>query len=230
MINVDGRIDNLVDDSLLAWHAGVSNWNGKDSVNKNSIGIELINPGSGTECCFKLAHEACPDFNITAECVRNPFQEPQLSALISLITCLKEEHKAVTNNNIVAHGDVAPARKMDPGIMFPWNTLCEHGIGICSSKSDSDEPIDVLYKFGDENKALHTVKTGLQKLGYGYIDNSTNIFDSQLSYAVRAFHFHHNKKIEDAGYWGDWTTLDDLILCDLLGSCSSDNAEGKVEL
>jgi N-acetylmuramoyl-L-alanine amidase len=98
----DGQMLRLVDESKRAWHAGKSHWRGIDDVNSASVGIEIVNPG----------HE----FGYV------PFPEAQIDALIPLVSEIVGRHK-ITRGNVVGHSDIAPARKQDPGELFPWSRL-----------------------------------------------------------------------------------------------------------
>lgn len=98
----DGTILRLVDEAKRAWHAGASHWRGVDDVNSASIGIEIVNPG----------HE----FGY------RPFPDAQVEAVIALVAAIKERH-GITRGNVVGHSDIAPARKRDPGELFPWHRL-----------------------------------------------------------------------------------------------------------
>ncbi|MFT3975700.1 MAG: N-acetylmuramoyl-L-alanine amidase [Sphingomonas bacterium] len=98
----DGTILRLVDEDKRAWHAGASHWRDVDDVNSASIGIEIVNPG----------HE----FGY------RPFPDEQVDAVIRLVHDIKDRHE-ITRGNIVGHSDVAPARKRDPGELFPWGKL-----------------------------------------------------------------------------------------------------------
>ena len=106
-IDRDGRVYRHVDESLRARHAGVSWWAGERDVNSRSIGIELVNPG----------HE----FGYVS------FPEPQIEALIELARGILARHP-IPPHRVVGHSDVAPARKMDPGELFPWLRLAEYGV------------------------------------------------------------------------------------------------------
>ena len=98
----DGTTFALVDEAARAWHAGRSHWRGIDDINSASVGIEIVNPG----------HE----FGY------RPFPDEQVAALIPLVAAIKERH-GVTRGNVVGHSDIAPARKRDPGELFPWSKL-----------------------------------------------------------------------------------------------------------
>jgi len=113
LIDVDGRIERLVPEERVAWHAGVSAWRQLDGLNAHSIGIELVNPG----------HE----WGLRA------YAEPQLAALIGLSQGIVQRW-SIPPQNIVAHSDIAPARKADPGELFPWSRLAGEGIGLVPAR------------------------------------------------------------------------------------------------
>ena len=107
-VGTDGRVFFHVSEERRAWHAGVSFWAGETNVNGRSIGIELVNPG----------HE----FGYV------PFAQAQIAALIDLVRGILSRHP-IPPNRVLGHSDVAPARKTDPGELFPWQHLAESGIG-----------------------------------------------------------------------------------------------------
>ena len=108
-INEKGQIINLVPDKYIAWHAGKSRWGKLSSLNKYSIGIELVNPGH--------------DFGY------KKFRKKQILALIRLIKKLIKKYN-IKKKNIVGHSDIAPLRKKDPGEKFPWKKLAKSNISI----------------------------------------------------------------------------------------------------
>ncbi|HXC53750.1 MAG TPA: N-acetylmuramoyl-L-alanine amidase [Rhizomicrobium sp.] len=108
-IGRDGRIFAHVPEERRAWHAGVSHWAGEKNVNGRSIGIELVNPG----------HE----FGYV------PFAQAQIAALMDLAQAILKRHP-IPPARVLGHSDVAPARKQDPGELFPWAQLAEFGIGV----------------------------------------------------------------------------------------------------
>jgi N-acetylmuramoyl-L-alanine amidase len=102
VVTEDGQIVRMVDETKRAWHAGRSWWRAISDINSASVGIEIVNPG----------HEWG---------YRN-FPEAQIEALIPLIHDIMSRH-GITRGNVVGHSDIAPARKQDPGELFPWGRL-----------------------------------------------------------------------------------------------------------
>jgi N-acetylmuramoyl-L-alanine amidase len=108
-IDSGGCVYRHVPETRRAWHAGVSFWAGETNVNARSIGIELVNPG----------HE----FGY------QPFAHRQIATLIELCRGIISRHP-IPARRVVGHSDVAPARKNDPGELFPWATLAQQGVGL----------------------------------------------------------------------------------------------------
>jgi N-acetylmuramoyl-L-alanine amidase len=102
LVAEDGTVLRLVDEAKRAWHAGRSHWREWDGVNDVSVGIEIVNPGH--------------DWGY------RPFPDEQIDAVVRLVSEVKDRYQ-ITRGNVVGHSDVAPARKRDPGEMFPWNRL-----------------------------------------------------------------------------------------------------------
>jgi N-acetylmuramoyl-L-alanine amidase len=119
LVDEDGTIFKLVDESKRAWHAGKSRWRDVTDVNSASVGIEIVNPG----------HE----FGY------RPFPDEQIASLIPLVSAIKERH-AIGRGDIVGHSDVAPARKEDPGELFPWEALARRRLALPSPKRDLIDP------------------------------------------------------------------------------------------
>ena len=111
-VDRDGCIYRHVPEERRAWHAGASFWAGRTAVNACSIGIELVNPG----------HE----FGYV------PFTDDQIASLIELAQGIVAR-RAIPPARVLAHSDVAPARKSDPGELFPWQRLAKNGIGLWPS-------------------------------------------------------------------------------------------------
>ena len=109
LIKNNGEIVKLIPDLYIAWHAGKSSWRSHNSLNKNSIGIEIVNSGHK----FKY----------------KKFSKNQISSLLKLSKFLIKKH-GVDHKNILGHSDVAPERKKDPGEKFPWKYLSKNKIGL----------------------------------------------------------------------------------------------------
>ena len=108
LVHEDGRIVQMVSEKARAWHAGKSFWKGETDINSASIGIEIVNPGN---------LENYP-----------PFKDAQVDALIRLCSDICERY-AIKPENVLAHSDIAPSRKTDPGHNFPWKRLHDAGVG-----------------------------------------------------------------------------------------------------
>jgi N-acetylmuramoyl-L-alanine amidase len=143
VLDEDGTLYRLVDESLRAWHAGESSWRGETDVNSRSIGIELVNPGH--------------DFGY------RDFPQAQMDALIVLANDIVARHQ-IAPVNIVGHSDVAPLRKKDPGEKFDWRALARAGLGIWPHRPAS---LADTGPYGDERVMLSEAQTLLKKIGYG---------------------------------------------------------------
>mgnify|MGYP002713000724 CR=1 FL=1 len=108
LIDEDGRVYQMVDEDKRAWHAGVSFWRGCRDVNSRSIGIELANPGHLNGY--------------------RPFPSAQMESLARLCRSILARHP-IEQRNVIAHSDVAPGRKKDPGELFQWRWLSKEGVG-----------------------------------------------------------------------------------------------------
>ncbi len=109
VVEEDGRVLQLVEESERAWHAGVSFWRGNTNINQRSIGIEIVNPGH--------------------EYGYRPFTLAQMEAVIALCEDIVKRHK-IPARNVVGHSDIAPARKQDPGELFDWEWLASVAVGL----------------------------------------------------------------------------------------------------
>jgi N-acetylmuramoyl-L-alanine amidase len=108
-IDQRGHVFAHVAEQRRAWHAGISFWAGESDINSRSIGIELVNPG------HEFGYESFP--------------EAQIAALTMLAQEIIARH-GIAPARVLGHSDVAPARKMDPGELFPWQQLAAQGIGL----------------------------------------------------------------------------------------------------
>ncbi len=132
MVDEDGGTYALVPEARRAWHAGLSFWAGVTDINTSSIGIELVNPG----------HE----FGY------REFPERQIAALITLCHGILSRHP-IPAARVLGHSDVAPARKEDPGELFPWARLAKEGIGLWPERIESDLGPEALLRFGYDPEA-----------------------------------------------------------------------------
>lgn len=147
MIDEDGTVTGLVDEENRAWHAGRSCWRGITDINSASVGIELVNPG----------HE----FGY------RPFPKPQIEALLPLLADIVKRHD-IPRANVVGHSDIAPARKEDPGELFPWDLLARYRLTLA-------KPELTMRLVWDNDSAFFLA---LERFGYDITDQPA---------AVRAF-------------------------------------------
>jgi N-acetylmuramoyl-L-alanine amidase len=113
-VDEDGTVYSHVPEEARAWHAGISWWAGATDINARSIGIEIVNPG----------HE----FGY------RPFPDIQIASVIRLSRDILSRH-SIPPHRVIGHSDVAPARKEDPGELFPWKFLAENGVGLWPSET-----------------------------------------------------------------------------------------------
>lgn len=163
------RIWQLVPESELAWHAGISFWRGTNRINDTSVGIELENRGWQKTSGVKQF---------------TPFEPAQIAALVPLAKDIITRYN-IRPENVVAHSDIAPQRKDDPGPLFPWQALARQGIGAWPDPARvafylNGKPRDELV----EQKVLLDL---LARYGYEVTDNMTN---AQQKRVIVAFQMH----------------------------------------
>jgi len=142
-VDEDGTIYAHVPEARRAWHAGAASWAGATDINARSIGIELVNPG----------HE----FGY------REFTDDQIASLITLCHSILMRHP-IPSWHVLGHSDVAPARKEDPGELFPWERLAKAGVGLWPQTVASDPGPDALSRFGyDPNASLAKRITAFQR-------------------------------------------------------------------
>jgi N-acetylmuramoyl-L-alanine amidase len=161
----DGSIDQLVAEIDRAWHAGKARWKGESDLNSASIGVEIVNPG----------HDGGSP----------PFPGRQIAATVALAhdICARWE---IAPERVLAHSDVAPARKQDPGEAFPWERLWRAGVGHWTQPA----PLSGGALFADEEECppVRALQTMLALYGYGV--EITGVYDRQTRQAVAAFQRH----------------------------------------
>ena len=179
----DGRVFQLVDESRRAWHAGRSFWRGVTDINSRSIGIEIANPG----------HE----FGY------RPFPERQIEAVIGLCRSIFARH-FIPPHQVVAHSDIAPDRKEDPGELFPWEWCAAFAIGLWVPPAPLDHGQAVT--FGDEGQKVMEFQQLLGTIGYD--TPLSGQFDQRTETVLRAFQRHWRPALVDGR--ADLSTLDTM--------------------
>ena len=183
----DGRIVQMVQESRRAWHAGAAFWAGETDINSCSIGIEIANPG----------HEhGYVDF-----------PKRQIAAVTALCRSITTRY-AIPPVRVLAHSDVAPGRKQDPGEKFPWHTLYDSGVGNWVPPA----PITTgeVLALGDRGAAVAALQDQLSAYGYGVTVNSD--YDSAMHDAVAAFQRHFRQaRVDGAADPSTRATLSDLL-------------------
>ena len=163
LIKRNGEIINLVPDLFEAWHAGVSSWKHFKSLNKNSIGIEITNPGH--QHGYKK------------------FSKKQIFSLQKLLNVLVKKYK-IKKRYILGHSDIAPGRKKDPGEKFPWEMLAKNKLSFWHNLNQKK-----IKKFREKNLINKVDESlflkNLYKIGY----NNVKKFKSHknIKYLTLAF-------------------------------------------
>ncbi len=159
----DGTVFQLVAEDRRAWHAGVSHWRGHSALNARSVGIEIVNPG----------HEwGYRDFPVL-----------QLAAVCDLCLAVLRRHP-IPARNVVAHSDIAPDRKEDPGERFDWRALAQNGVGLFPFDAPDLGTTGAVRDAG----TLRPVRAALQEIGYRV--GPEGALDPALSGVLRAFQRH----------------------------------------
>ena len=179
-IGEDSTIWRLVPEEQRAWHAGLSEWRGRRSVNDFSIGIELVNPGH--------------------EYGYRPFPPAQMGALLDLVRAIVARHP-IEPRNVVAHSDIAPTRRQDPGELFDWARLAKAGIGLWPQHAAEPVAEGQALRRGDRGSAVRRRQERLRAIGYGLAVDGD--FGVDTAAVVRAFQRHFRQTrvngIVDAG-------------------------------
>ena len=187
-VDKDGGILQLVPEARRAWHAGQSCWAGETDMNSASIGIEIENGGH--------------DFGAPA------YPEAQIEALIALCRDIMRRH-AIAPSRILAHSDIAPGRKIDPGEYFPWGQLAAAGIGHYVPPHPIGEDVPLAAGAGGEK--VQELQAMLA--AYGYDIGVSGEYDKRTEQVVAAFQRHFRPARVDGK--ADRSTL--ATLRDLLG-------------
>jgi N-acetylmuramoyl-L-alanine amidase len=158
LIEEDGTVFSLVPEDRRAWHAGAGYWRGERDINSRSVGVELVNPGH--------------------EWGYRPFPDSQMAAFAALARGIMDRH-GISPHRVLAHSDVAPSRKEDPGELFGWRGLAAQGVGFWPTPGARDDGPGYAVA---EAQAL---------LGrFGYEVEPTGLLDPQTRVAATAFQRH----------------------------------------
>lgn len=177
LMSEEGGVYQLVDEEKKAFHAGVSHWHGDVGLNETSIGIEIVNAG---------AESGFPDFPVK-----------QIESVIALCQDIIQRHN-ILPQHVLAHSDIAPNRKKDPGPKFPWKQLAEVGVGvwfdesvIASSKGDAIQSASRHCEEAlDADEAIQVLEVQKNLARYGYHILPTGILDDQTRCVLQAFQLH----------------------------------------
>jgi N-acetylmuramoyl-L-alanine amidase len=187
LVHEDGRVVQMVRESDRAWHAGKSFWRGVTDVNSHSIGIEIVNPG----------HE----FGYRA------FPRRQIASVVELCQGIVARC-GIPTRNVVAHSDIAPGRKVDPGERFPWRKLSKAGIGhfVAPSRAAAGRALSP----GDSGQPVEQLQRMLSLYGYGVEVNGH--YDHPTSVVIAAFQRHFRpRRVDGVADPSTQRTLDHLL-------------------
>ena len=165
LIDEAGRITQMVSEEMRAWHAGESYWAGETDINSASIGIEIHNAGHG------LAY--------------TNFPEAQMQAVEALSLDITARHR-IRPERVLAHSDVAPSRKRDPGEKFDWARLGGAGVGLWREPAMIEG--DAGFGRGDEGEDVARLQRAFAS--YGYQIEASGCFDEATEFVVTAFQRH----------------------------------------
>jgi N-acetylmuramoyl-L-alanine amidase len=190
LVREDGHVWQLVAEHRRAWQAGVAYWRGERDINSHSIGIEIAHPG-----------------HIWGY---RPFWPAQIASVLQLCQGIIARH-GIERRNVVAHSDIAPNRKEDPGELFPWADFAHAGVGLWPTASVPACQAPPL---------LPSVQRALALYGYEVEGNGS--YDLATRNAVLAFQRHFRPERLDGVFDGQCAT----ILADLLRQCGCMPPEG----
>jgi N-acetylmuramoyl-L-alanine amidase len=188
LVHEDGRIVQMVPEAARAWHAGASFWAGETDMNSRSIGIEVVNPGHGE------GNPANP---------AAPFADCQIEAVIALCRGIADRWP-IMPERVLAHSDIAPGRKIDPGELFPWAKL--HRAGVGHYVPPTQPKGGRFFARGDSGQPVEALQSML--VLYGYDCPISGVFDAKTETVVTAFQRHFRPARIDGV--ADFSTIDTL--------------------
>ncbi|MFA5955151.1 N-acetylmuramoyl-L-alanine amidase [Hyphomicrobium sp.] len=173
VVDEHGHITQLVPEELRAWHAGASYWRGETDINSHSIGIEIQNPGH---------QHGYPDFPLK-----------QMRAVVALSQDIVRRHR-ISPDSVLAHSDVAPGRKIDPGEKFNWLHLAKEGVGLWVRPLPvrADDP---GFGPGTQGSAVLSAQKNLAVFGYDVEASGT--LDADTEKVLKAFQLHFRPRRVD---------------------------------
>ena len=174
LIKKNGEILTLVPDVYIAWHAGKSSWKNYVSLNKNSIGIEISNPGHE----FKY----------------KKFSTKQIISLLKLSKFLIKKYK-VDPKSILGHSDIAPSRKKDPGEKFPWKYLSKNKVGLWHTVNKKELIKNRMFKTHNKDKKYFF--NNLFKIGYSKKNPKNQNKEKYLKFVTKAFQRRYRQELID---------------------------------
>ena len=188
----DGRIWQMVPENRRAWHAGRSSWHGETDMNSRSIGIEIVNFGHDLSIPGPLPPPG------------PPFPEEQIDAVITLVRDIATRWN-IPQSRILAHSDIAPGRKIDPGETFPWERLADAGVGVWPGKLSPPPAAMPSYRLGDEGMPVAALQSMFARFGYGI--EITGVYDQRTFDIVVAFQRHWRQRRIDGVADGETVTV-----------------------
>ena len=190
LVKNNGEIITLVPDLYIAWHAGKSSWKNFKSLNKNSIGIEISNPGHS--------------YNY------RKFSKKQISSIVKLSKFLIKKYK-INPNNILGHSDIASDRKKDPGEKFPWEYFAKKRIGIWHTLTNQELKRNRSIKIDEIEKKLffdNLFKIGYSKKGSKNLDKKKH-----MTKLVKAFQRRYRQKLVNGQIDKECLKISQNLIC-----------------
>ena len=164
-VRENGEVLQLVPEARRAWHAGASFWAGETDLNSASIGVEIAHPGHIDP---------------------RPYSDAQIAAVNALARDICARNN-IPPHRVLAHSDIAPRRKVDPGEFFPWDVLAQNGVGLFVTPDAPDDTAPLARDCAGEK--VSALQRSLAAFGYKIID--TGVFDEDTELAVAAFQRHY---------------------------------------
>jgi len=172
LIKKNGEIQTLVPELYIAWHAGKSSWQNHKLLNKNSIGIEISNPG------HQFGYKR--------------FSKKQITSLLKLSKFLIKKYK-INPKNILGHSDIAPDRKKDPGEKFPWKYLAKKKVGLWHSLVGQRLKENRMFKTNRISKKYFL--NNLFKMGYSKTPSKKVNKEKYLIHVIKAFQRRYRQEL-----------------------------------